>query len=284
MHSSEWSLVAFTLLGQLSAGLMVCLMTITMATSKNIQISKNHIQTLKNGAIVAFGAMVLALVISFFHLSAPFSSVFALSNLQYSWLSREIFMASFFTAVLFLLLLVIHYGKPSASRNLLLLSFASVAGIILVYSMAMLYRIPTVPAWNSSATILNFFSATLVLGAAGTWLLYLLQNAASQKNIQRPLLTAFVCALILKVVAYISPSHSYAGENIAFPVEGYSVLLPEILWGIALVLILFKIFYAEDNSNLKTKQTFQYLPLVFFILAEILLRITFYSSFYRVGL
>ena len=51
-----------------------------------------------------------------------------------------------------------------ATRNLIALAVAAV-GLVLVYAMSKVYRLPIVPAWDTAATPAAFFLTTFLLGA-----------------------------------------------------------------------------------------------------------------------
>jgi anaerobic dimethyl sulfoxide reductase subunit C len=80
-------------------------------------------------------------------------------------LSREIFSGVVFGAV-GLVFVVMQWRKISTfpvRRAVALL--ACVVGLFLVLSMSMAYMLPAMPAWNTIATPLAFFTTTFLLGA-----------------------------------------------------------------------------------------------------------------------
>lgn len=141
LRGSEDSLVAFTLLAQLAVG----------ATWL-----QNLTQSVNTSALASITALMLvALLSSFLHLGQPRHAWRALANLRTSWLSREVLSAALFAGTLVGVL-------TTGGRGL---GLASAMGLALIISMAQVYRLRTVPDWNTHATTASFFATTLLLGA-----------------------------------------------------------------------------------------------------------------------
>lgn len=140
-QASEHSLVAFTILAQLSVG-------VTWFLSVTNQLNR--------GALAGVALLSLfCLLAAFLHLGQPRHAWRALANLRTSWLSREVLSASLFVAAL--LGALGAGGKGAWAANL--------TGLALIVSMAQVYRLRTVPEWNRRATTLSFFATTLLLGS-----------------------------------------------------------------------------------------------------------------------
>jgi anaerobic dimethyl sulfoxide reductase subunit B (iron-sulfur subunit) len=124
-QKSEVPLVAFTLLGQMSAGMAWARLWMTEAIPS--------IPYLLIGVCLAFGGFF-----SFAHLGAKRNAWRAPFHLHKSWLSREILTAGFFGASWLAGIFV-----PDAKWVTALL------GAAFVYSMAMVYRLHVMPAWDT---------------------------------------------------------------------------------------------------------------------------------------
>ncbi len=138
---SEHSLVAFTLLAQLAVGA-----TWFRSVSEPF-----------NGRAMAVVTciMLVALLASFVHLGRPRHAWRAIANLRTSWLSREVLSAALFASAL-------AAALTTGGRGMWL---ANAAGLALIISMAQVYRLRTVAAWNPRATTASFFVTTLLLGS-----------------------------------------------------------------------------------------------------------------------
>jgi len=103
-------------------------------------------------------------------------------NFRASWLSREIvFNVLFFLQTAFLLVLLWFV----AGRHLLKAALgwgAIAAGFATVYCMANIYLLPTQIAWNSPATIVSYFGATLLLGAISLIVILLMDIRFSESH------------------------------------------------------------------------------------------------------
>jgi hypothetical protein len=160
MNSNEWPLVFFTLFSQASAGIMLTATLLLFLLKEDGTLAGSEFRRV--AALIALGLMGLALMISFLHLSRPHASVFAISNLGDSWLSREIVLAGIF--FLFTGLVYLVPGPAGNNWAGALMIASGFVGLVLVFSMVRLYMIPTVPVWNNPSTPLAFFSSTVLLG------------------------------------------------------------------------------------------------------------------------
>ncbi len=171
--SGESPLILFTLLGQLAAGMAVVL-------------ALTGLPDWKLGPFFQIGAYLMgAGLFALGHLKTKKNAWRALGHLEKSWLSREILMAGVFgLAWLVTLVQMAQQGAgpvklwPEA-RFEVALWLPALAGAAFVYSMAQVYRIKAVPAWNSWRTEAAFFLSAGSLGMmaafrpeglAGVWL------------------------------------------------------------------------------------------------------------------
>jgi anaerobic dimethyl sulfoxide reductase subunit C (anchor subunit) len=164
MNVREWSLIAFTILGQMSVGSFLVLGVVRFfATRKS---GSEEADRLSDFALYAIGpVLILGLIASIFHLGKPINAYLAVTNIGTSWLSREILFGVIF-AVLGAIYALLQWRKigPIALR-VAIGWLTAIAGVALVYSMAKIYMLETQPAWNSFMTILAFYTTTLLLGA-----------------------------------------------------------------------------------------------------------------------
>ena len=288
MHNSEWSLVFFTLLGQFSAGLVFCLLMFrVLGLHRKINTTD---KILRNGIYIAAASMIIALVISFLHLSAPLSSVYALSNLKQSWLSREILMVALFTAFLGFLSLYVYRSVTPGKHITFLLLLATLTGFMMVYSMARIYMLPTIPAWNTPVTLINFFVSGLLTGSAFFLVIFyqktkeIFEKTFIAKT-GKIYITMIGLALAARAVAFFLTGNTETEDPIAFAPPSVSLAEYIVAWGLWLAgsgLLLLRVW--SPSKNIKSFLSFYYLGFLCFVLAEILYRALFYSSFYRVGI
>lgn len=283
MHSSEWSLLFFTLIGQFSAGLTTALLIYTIITPKrddNAQAS-----FLKVGLLVATGAIGIALIISFLHLSAPLSSVFALTNLKSSWLSREILMVSAYAASIFATTLYWLFCKGKRSLLIPLLAISSLLGLTMVLTMAKLYMIETIPVWNTPGTLIAFYVNTILLGSSfASVLFYNSHKDNLDKNVERVFVFVIITILAVKFISGLVGWDTTTNENIAFAGGMYHPIWDALSWAwlLGLGMLIRRVFPNPRDSD--TGIRLYLLAFVFFVIAEFAARVIFYSSFYRIGL
>lgn len=290
MHSTEWSLVFFTLLGQFSVGILLSVFMFRMFFAADSFINKEKLTLLC--ITTAFIAMLLALVISFLHLNAPLSSVYAMSNLRESWLSREILMASLFALLLFVLVAASFFNLFSARFRNVLIGLGVIAGLYLIYSMGRLYMIPTVPAWNNPGTMMAFYATAFFTGPAG-FLAVHAKISSKIDNRKKPSVIMlayggmiFAGMLMVAAAAMFSTPDPTAFINIGFEAQTSSRYLMISRW---LLLVLGVVATIGTLGSLKKPQptlaTYKYFfGFALIVVSEILARFDFYNSYFRIGL
>jgi DMSO reductase iron-sulfur subunit len=140
-HTSERSLIAFTILAQMAVG---------AAWFLSLSLIFNPLAL---GAITII--MLIGLLASCLHLGTPRHAWRAIRNIRTSWLSREVLCAALFAAALGGALITGGIG----------IWLADVIGLVLIISMAQVYRLRTVPEWQRWTTTVSFFITTLLLGS-----------------------------------------------------------------------------------------------------------------------
>jgi DMSO reductase anchor subunit len=171
---NERPLVAFTLLSQTAVGAFLTIGALDLWAGGLA--GATAARALTDGLLLAIGPVVGgALLASLLHLGTPRNAWRSASNLRSSWLSREIVCALLFagTGAAFAVSRWSGAG-PAALRTPLALT-AAASGVTLVYAMARVYRIRTVPRWDTPLTTISFFATALLLGslAVGTGLVLL---------------------------------------------------------------------------------------------------------------
>ncbi|NOR60916.1 MAG: dibenzothiophene desulfurase [Rhodobacteraceae bacterium] len=116
-------------------------------------------------ATVALGLATIGLLASTFHLGNPKNAIYAFSQWQTSWLSREGIMAVLTLAVFFIYAALWAFMD---NRIPMLGYLASAMAMVTVFTTSMIYaQLKTVPRWNTAVTPLLF----LLYASAGGALL-----------------------------------------------------------------------------------------------------------------
>ena len=283
MHSSEWSLLFFTLIGQFSAGLATA-MLVSAAINRQHD-SEKQTRFLKIGLLIATGTIGVALIISFLHLSAPLSSVFALTNLKSSWLSREILMVSAYAASIFGTTMYWLFYKKKKNLIIPLLVISSVLGLIMVLTMAKLYMIETIPVWNTPGTLVAFYINTFLLGSSfALLLLYHSHKGNLERNIEIVFVFTIIGILAVKFVSGLVGGDTSTSQNVAFTGSGYHPIWDALSWAwlLGLGMIIRRVFPNPRDAD--TGIRLYLIAFIFFVMAEFASRVIFYSSFYRFGM
>jgi anaerobic dimethyl sulfoxide reductase subunit C len=285
MNSNEWPLVFFTLFSQASAGIMLASALMLFLLKGDGNASGAELR--RTAALFALVLMGMALMISFLHLSRPHASVFAISNLGASWLSREIILAGVF--FLFTALVYLMPGIAGGKWSSAMLIASGVAGMVLVYSMVRLYMIPTVPAWNNPATPLAFFSSTLLLGAMiSLGVMAYLATRSGHPDFPHKLVRMIAILAVAGALLQLGNTlYVWFGQTLA---EG-SFPAPELPAMIRVVQVLL----LAASLGVMAAWLVRGLPLqgylawvlvagTGFIAAELIGRFLFYASYYRLGI
>ncbi|MGD0483435.1 MAG: DmsC/YnfH family molybdoenzyme membrane anchor subunit [Gemmatimonadales bacterium] len=166
---TERPLVAFTLLAQTAVGAFITLGALDVwaggLTGRPSALAQSA------GALLAIGpVMGVALLVSLLHLGTPTAAWRALANLRSSWLSREVLFALLFTGAGALFAILRATGTGTAGLRGAVAAAAALCGVALVYAMSRVYRVRTLPAWDTPLTTVSFFATALLLGtlAVGT--------------------------------------------------------------------------------------------------------------------
>lgn len=220
MFGAEWPLVIFTILVQMSVGLLIVSELACWAGGPAAR------DLLRGREVVSLVLGGVGLLFSFAHLGMPWHSPFALLNLGHSWLSREILCTSAFLGCLVVLTIIRWTGAFAAfSRPVAIV--AGVVGLASVFAMSRVYMLVTVPAWNSPATLLNFAGAALLLGALATGLLACFSPAEARAPVARVMNLVLLFAALGLALKFVEvPISLFDGGTVnARGVSGISAVL-----------------------------------------------------------
>ena len=220
----EAPLVAFTLLAQMAVGAFWEIAGLFGLITKGFgDLSAFQGSTL---TLYSIGLLIsLSLFLSFWHLGKPGNAWRVLAHLRKSWLSREILFTSLF-AGLWVISILIEIWQVTGIIPLLLNLVTSLSGFAAIWSMSRVYRLQTVPVWNTWRTPAAFFSSTLLLGLSWAGMLHFfgtpispwyLVNAAGTGLITALL---FIVALVLALVSEAGKFHRYNRLRIGLIVAG----------------------------------------------------------------
>ena len=156
-QKSETSLLIFTLLAQMAVGAFWAAQWMFTQLWNLVEFDAwllRLIPYLIIGACLGMGGFF-----SFAHLGSKHNAWRALTYLRKSWLSREVLYVGLF-GVGWLVSLA-----PLAWQALIIIrAITSLFGIALLYSMANVYRLQTMPSWNTWRTPMSFFITAILSG------------------------------------------------------------------------------------------------------------------------
>lgn len=161
-----WPLIALTLLCQAAWGLVALAwgsMIETRDAAENAGLSLPLLHA-------AWIALSLGLVASSAHLGRPRRAVRALTHWRRSWLSREVLALTVFWFLLSAIIAGVRMGAPSWLYRAATHA-AAVTGLLAVYAMSRVYRVPSAVPWDTRRTTLLFFNSAALLGLNSAMLL-----------------------------------------------------------------------------------------------------------------
>lgn len=286
MLRQNGSLVFFTILSQWSVGIVVCLAGLSWGNPLALQQGSG----LAIALLLALILVVVATTVSFLHLGNPANAPKAARNLATSWLSREILAIGLYTASL-LAALVTARTSGGGAVTPYLLSACSLAGLFLVWSMARVYRIPTVPAWNTGFTNVAFLSATLSLGLI-TLLLFDAAGVLTRQNGTPTFYTGLLVAVLAVemgsgLVGYFRLARMETGiDGPSFARGGLLFRLFRARMAMAFLACLLLLYFTLHTELPPGALVSAGLLLatVLVALQEFAARVLFYASYFRVGL
>jgi anaerobic dimethyl sulfoxide reductase subunit C (anchor subunit) len=224
----EWPLVLFTLTVQLAVGLHLALLVAEALPGPE---DPRELPSFRGRPFLLVGVLMAGgLAVSLLHLGAPVNALRTLSNLDESWLSREIL-----AGLVFLGLWGLDFGRrrrgggvatrrrsdeaPAASR---LPTWATAAaGIVLVLIMARIYMVPARPLWDHWLTAAGFLLTTLLLGAAVAG-----AHLARRPRPENPARTALSPTGATLLAVALASALAQAGVILLHPVTGALMASP----------------------------------------------------------
>jgi len=181
MKGSKWPLVVFTVLVQLAVGLFLVsgvLHFSLMSRYEGIPVSSYS----ASAVLGVVAILAVSMLISLFHLGSPRNAARAILNLGSSWLSAEIVFVLLFLFMAAGYLVLLWLGREMNVPAKIGFGIGSGVGLILVYCMTRVYRLRSVPVWNSPATLVSFYRTTFLLGiVTAGGLLLVIHLATSEK-------------------------------------------------------------------------------------------------------
>ena len=288
MLKRDGSLVFFTTLSQWSVGIIVCLTGLLLLPGGEVVVTESGI-SLTNPVFLALVLMLLATTVSFLHLGKPVNALRTLNNLATSWLSREILGIGLFTLSLVVLL---AYGWSSDQNeiSLFVLVPASLAGLFLLWTMAYVYLLPTVPGWNSGHTPIGFAATALCLGLVTCLVSGMTGSILIGKTVTTLCAALLVSVLFIEIVSAFLRQRQLAAMDTGFAGpridRGLLRTLFLVRLGTLLVAASGIAFFAliHDSAPGLVSVPWLYPVLVLVVLQEIAGRMLFYGSYFRVGL
>ncbi|MDR7329846.1 dimethyl sulfoxide reductase anchor subunit family protein [Corynebacterium guangdongense] len=164
MNTHEWPLTLFTVFGQMAVGAFIVLGLIQVLGRRTH--STRVIDRVATPALYAIGPiMVAGFLAAFFHLGNPLHALNALRGWNSSALTQEVLAGVVFAAAGFLFALAQYFRWFSARVRTVLAVLTAVVGVVFIWTMARLYMLPTIPAWDHWTTPAQFYLTALSTGA-----------------------------------------------------------------------------------------------------------------------
>ena len=292
MNSNEWPLVFFTILSQLSVGILFAAFVLSFFLKDTDAPALAELKRIL--ILVALGSIGVALIISFLHLASPQHAVYAITNPGSSWLSREILLAIMYFLSLMICFTSWQYNIPHRSMFEYFFLASLITGVIMVWAMASVYMIPTVPLWNSPSTPVSFFNTALMLGSGALLVMVIgLASRNSEWPEIRTMQSTLFYMIALGVFVFIlnkmmlQPSISAVQGGFVAPVVSGWWKTAQYIFLVAGFTIL-TYWFARHIAILPGERIMAaylvYGAVLLLLFAELAGRYVFYASYYRIGI
>lgn len=309
METRDWALVIFTIFAQMAVGSFILLGIVHFFVARKS--GSEEADRMSDRALLAIGpVLVLGTIASFLHLGSPLNAWRAIGNLNSSWLSREILFNVLFMAA-GAVFAVAQWRKlgTAATRNAIAWVAAAI-GIALVFSMSQVYMIRTVPAWDTLATLVSFFTTTFLLGAMAVGTAYAANYTYMQRKsepgcgpegaqcdlLRYALRGLAVASIVLVGVTFvIMPLYmGYLSSDLVAARQSADIIVNEhgVLFGVRLLLVflgaalLGGLIYrnASNPGRERLMINLAYAAFALVLISEVLGRYIFYASQVTFGL
>lgn len=288
-QANDWPLVFFTLFSQISVGILISgLLLWTWTKSSEVP----SLEALKKILLIsALAFMTVALILSFMHLASPTKALFAMSHASSSWLSREIILASVYLLSLLLSFTSLQLNFPHHKLFDQLFLASLILGVILIWVMAKVYMLPTVPLWNTPATPVAFFASSLILGGMSVMVIIAILSMGSRESLQaaeifqRTLFYLVAVGVFAGLMNSLFLQADVSGLTVGFPLPEVAsawknAQLAFLLAGFSLLTWWFAWVQPQEGSS---SSLLIFLAAACLLIAEIAGRYLFYASYFRVG-
>lgn len=297
MRNKDWTLVFFTVLSQLSVGVILCVTWLAGFENDGRFVDMLEPQ-FKNPVLLALVSIGVATGISLMHLGNPKNAPRSLNNLAGSWVSREILALAVYTISL-LAILVMAWNHWDLQYLKYALAASSAFGIIFLWMMTRIYVIPTIPPWNCWYTGLSFVSTAICLGLMISLLLYYAGQVEAgcvvcyaqfmSDPTTRLLVLSLSLVLLLEIVSGFYHQSRLVKmntgiEEIIFGRGTYfRIFLARMAMAILALLLLAVFLFKPIFLSGDAYQLWNALLLALVVIQALIGRLLFFSSYFRVG-
>lgn len=282
MNIHEWPLVIFTVLCQSAVGAFLWCMIALCTGNLNTQQ-----RTKLNRVMFLIWALVgVALALSTMHLGMPFRAANALTRTGQAPLSNEIISLSAFAGLGFIYWLMSLRKPEGCGAGMVLAALTAIAGLVFIWAMSNVYRIPTVPMWNTPMTCLAFSATAMICGSALAAFLLSASDAAHKPLLRYGPLAIATVGAIATIVVMVTQYADLANMQNA-PLRDIPVLLKTLICFQSsrfVLLLIGLLIWGWQAARTKQSAGVMLLVSILLILAEMIGRLVFYSLNMTVGL
>lgn len=289
MHKNDWSLIFFTLLSQLSVGIILSITAMHFCFQPSLQYLQEGL-VVNSPQFIALVAIALATIISFLHLGYPAHAFNAVNNLTSSWLSKEILGIGLFGLSTAMIFIQFWMKWDSPVLNGILLTFGSISGLLLIFVMSKIYRVVTIPAWNTWFTPFHFYMSALLLGLM-VQIGFLFGDPASLGFVKMALRIIALLLLLQIVAAFLYKNQLQKMDESGIDPPNFKTGTYHTLYLVRLFVIFISAMFAAYLSLKLSSIEVIYNPIIRFyafvffliIVEEVIGRFMFYAGYSRIG-
>jgi anaerobic dimethyl sulfoxide reductase subunit B (iron-sulfur subunit) len=209
-QTSKWEdvpLMIFTLLGQLAVGGFWAMYWMFTPLWSLVQYGATTLQLIPLFLVGA--SLGIGMLASFAHLGTKKNAWRMLAHLKKSWLSKEILFALLFGMGWLVTTgeaLFLHRVTPEA------IGITAALGLGLVYSMSQVYRLATMPGWNTWRTNAGFLVSTFLMGLVMMSALLKVETTMTGIQIPHPYRSSIHFAILTLLLMQLVISYKRTGD------------------------------------------------------------------------
>ena len=187
-------------------------------------------------------------------------------------LSLEVLSVGIFGALLFVYNLL-TWKKIQTQKYNFFLGLTILSGLMVSYATARVYTLPTIPAWNSTWTLVQFFMSVLALGSVGFLFFHDQEQEKKSSALQKVRTAIIILFLLMSSIVFYNKWNNNIMLQSGIELPSWNFFTLRIIFLITSFLLLF----FSGKMNTYTSKWIYALVFLCVLASELVGRIDFYN-------